>query len=93
MMSTWCSGRHRVGPTSRSSSRPRRGHHRAGLCRAHPGDRYAQNDPEYHLKFYYRIAVTENLAFTPDLQYVWNPGGDSSNDGIFAGMVRGEFNF
>jgi carbohydrate-selective porin OprB len=37
--------------------------------------------------------VTENLAFPPDLQYVWNPGGDSSNDGISAGMVRAEFNF
>jgi outer membrane murein-binding lipoprotein Lpp len=64
-----------------------------GFAALTPGDRYAQNDPEYHLEFYYRIAVTENLAFTPDLQYVWNPGGDSSNDGIFAGMVRGEFNF
>ena len=57
------------------------------------GDRYTQNDPEYHLEVYYRIAVTENLAFSPDIQYVWNPGGDSSNDGIFAGMIRGEFNF
>jgi hypothetical protein len=58
-----------------------------------PGDNYDQNDPEYHLEVYYRIAVTENLAFTPDIQYVWNPGGDSDNDGIFAGMVRAEFNF
>ena len=58
-----------------------------------PGDRYNENDPEYHLEGYYRIAVTENLAFTPDIQYVWNPGGDSHNDGIWAGMIRGEFNF
>lgn len=64
-----------------------------GFAALTPGDRYAQNDPEYHLEVYYRIAVTENLAFTPDLQYVWNPGGDSNNDGVFAGMVRGEFNF
>ena len=64
-----------------------------GFAALGPGDRYDQNDPEYHLELYYRIAVTENLAFSPDLQYVWNPGGDSSNDGIFAGMVRGEFNF
>lgn len=64
-----------------------------GFAALTPGDRYSENDPEYHLELYYRIAVTENLAFTPDLQYVWNPGGDSSNDGIFAGMVRGEFNF
>jgi carbohydrate-selective porin OprB len=64
-----------------------------GFAALAPGDRYRQNDPEYHLELYYRIAVTENLAFTPDLQYVWNPGGDSSNDPIFAGLVRGEFNF
>ncbi|HSO61835.1 MAG TPA: carbohydrate porin [Desulfobacterales bacterium] len=64
-----------------------------GFAALTPGDRYAQNDPEYHLEIYYRIAVTENLAFSPDIQYVWNPGGDGSNDGIFAGMLRGEFNF
>jgi hypothetical protein len=64
-----------------------------GFAALTPGDRYSENDPEYHLELYYRIAVTENLAFSPDLQYVWNPGGDSSNDGIFAGMIRGEFNF
>ena len=64
-----------------------------GFAALTPGDRYSENDPEYHLELYYRIAVTENLAFTPDLQHVWNPGGDSDNDGIFAGMVRGEFNF
>jgi len=64
-----------------------------GFAALTPGDRYAQNDPEYHLEAYYRIAVTENLAFSPDIQYVWNPGGDGNNDGIFAGMLRGEFNF
>jgi len=64
-----------------------------GFAALIPDSRYSENDPEYHLELYYRIAVTENLAFSPDLQYVWNPGGDSSNDGIFAGMLRGEFNF
>jgi hypothetical protein len=64
-----------------------------GFAALTPGDRYSENDPEYHLELYYRIAVTDNLAFSPDIQYVWNPGGDSDNDGIFAGMVRGEFNF
>jgi hypothetical protein len=64
-----------------------------GFAALTPGDRYEQNDPEYHLEAYYRIAVTENLAFTPDLQYVWNPGGDSDNDPVFAGMLRGEFSF
>ncbi len=64
-----------------------------GFAALTPGDRYDQNDPEYHLEVYYRIAMTENLAFTPDLQYVWNPGGNSDNDGVFAGMVRAEFGF
>ncbi len=62
----------------------------AGLV---PDSRFAADDPEYHLEVYYRIAVTDNLAFTPDLQYVWNPGGNSDNDGVFAGMVRAEFGF
>jgi hypothetical protein len=64
-----------------------------GFAALIPDSRYNENDPEYHLELYYRIAVTEHLAFSPDLQYVWNPGGDSNNDGIFAGMLRAEFNF
>ncbi len=62
----------------------------AGLV---PDSRYAENDPEIHFELYYRLVVTENLAFTPDLQYVFNPGGDSGNDGVFAGMLRGQFSF
>jgi hypothetical protein len=65
----------------------------AGVAALIPGDRYAQNDPEWHFELYYRITVTENLAFSPDLQYVVNPGGDSNNDPVFAGMLRAEFNF
>jgi hypothetical protein len=64
-----------------------------GVAFLTPGNRYRQNDPEIHFEAYYRIAVTEHLAFSPDLQYVLNPGGDSHNDGIWAGMIRGEFNF
>jgi carbohydrate-selective porin OprB len=64
-----------------------------GFAALIPDSRYAEDAPEYHVEAYYRIAMTENLAFSPDLQYVWNPGGDSDNDGIFAGMLRGEFCF
>jgi hypothetical protein len=64
-----------------------------GVAALIPDSRYHENDPEYHLELYYRVAVTEHLAFSPDLQYVWNPGGDSHNDGIFAGMLRAEFGF
>jgi hypothetical protein len=64
-----------------------------GVAALIPGDRYTQTDPEWHFELYYRVAVTENLAFSPDLQYVVNPGGDSHNDPVFAGMIRAEFNF
>jgi hypothetical protein len=64
-----------------------------GVAALVPDSRYSPNEPEYHLELYYRVAVTEHLAFSPDLQYVWNPGGDSHNDGIFAGMLRAEFYF
>ena len=62
----------------------------AGLV---PDSRFARDDPEYHLELYYRIAVTENLAFTPDIQYILNPGGVADNDGVFAAMIRAEFGF
>ncbi|MEJ5358645.1 MAG: carbohydrate porin [Desulfobacterales bacterium] len=64
-----------------------------GLAALFPDGRYRKDDPEVHLEVYYRIAVGENLAFTPDFQYVWNPGGDSENDPVFATTVRAEFGF
>jgi hypothetical protein len=64
-----------------------------GVAALLPSSRYAQDDPEWHFELYYRIAVTENLAVSPDLQVVANPGGDSNNDPVFAGMLRLELNF
>jgi len=64
-----------------------------GLAALVPDRRFRADDPEYHLEAYYRIAVTENLAFTPDVQYVWNPGGDADNDPVFATTLRAEFGF
>ena len=58
-----------------------------------PDRRFRADDPECHLKAYCRIAATENLAFTPDVQYVWNPGGDADNDPVFAAALRAEFGF
>lgn len=48
---------------------------------------------ELHLETYYRIALAEHLAVSPDFQYVLNPLGNDDNDGVFAGMLRGEFSF
>jgi hypothetical protein len=64
-----------------------------GVAALTPGDRYDRNDPEYHFEAYYRIAVTDYLAVSPDLQVVLNPGGDSKNDPMLAGMIRAEFRF
>ena len=64
-----------------------------GFAALTPGDRYAQNDPEYHLEFYYRIAVTENLAFTPDLQYVWTLAATAATTASSPAWLGGEFNF
>lgn len=64
-----------------------------GVAALFPDGRFRADDPEVHLETYYRLAVTENLAFTPDFQYVWNPGGDSDNDPVFATTLRAEFGF
>ena len=48
---------------------------------------------EYHLEAYYRIAIAEHVAITPDLQYVVNPLGDSHNDDVFAAMLKAELSF
>jgi len=48
---------------------------------------------EYHLEAYYRIAISEHVAITPDVQYVVNPLGDSHNDDVLAAMLRAELSF
>ena len=64
-----------------------------GLAALMPDGRFRADDPEYHLEAYYRLAVSENLALTPDFQYVGNPGGDADNDPVFATTLRAEFGF
>jgi carbohydrate-selective porin OprB len=48
---------------------------------------------ELHTELYYRIALTEHFAVSPDLQYVTNPLGNAHNSNVFAGMVRVQFSF
>ncbi len=83
------------GGVNRKGLLPRRAEDEIGLGLAalFPDGRYRKDDPEVHLEVYYRIAVSEHLAFTPDFQYIWNPGGDSDNDPVFATTVRAEFGF
>ncbi len=47
---------------------------------------------EYHLEAYYRFQFNENLAFTPDFQYTWNPAG-LDDDGFWVFTLRGVWEF
>ncbi len=62
----------------------------AGLKANHAFD---EHDTEFHTEGYYRFYITDNFALTCDLQYIANPRGNTSNDDIWAGMIRGEFGF
>ncbi|MCK7503781.1 MAG: carbohydrate porin [Desulfobacterales bacterium] len=81
--STWWSGRPPAALNLKGLiPEPRRGRAGPRGGRAHPRQTAtAQDDPEWHLELYYRIAVTENLAFSPGPAVrLVNPGGDSDND-------------
>ncbi len=54
---------------------------------------YEEHHTEWHAEGYYKIYLTDYFAITADLQYVGNPRGNSKNDNIWAGMIRGEFGF
>jgi len=51
-----------------------------------PGD-------EYHAEVYYRVRVNEYLAFSPDVQWVRNPNGDSDADDTWVFGVRAQLAF
>ena len=46
-----------------------------------------------HMEAYYRIALNDYFAITPDIQCVIAPGENSENGTIVAGMLRAEFRF
>jgi len=62
----------------------------AGLKANHAFD---EHDTEFHVEGYYRLHISDNFAITCDLQYVASPRGNTSNDDIWAGMIKGEFGF
>ena len=64
-----------------------------GFAALIPNDKLKNDDTEYHFEGYYRIRLSDNFHVTPDVQYVINPHGSKSNDNIFAGMIRAEFEF
>ncbi|NLJ29496.1 MAG: hypothetical protein GX433_16015 [Deltaproteobacteria bacterium] len=64
-----------------------------GVAGLKANDDLKHDGTEYHLEAYYRIALSEYFAITPDIQYVINPLGNDSNDDVVAGMVKGQFSF
>ena len=54
---------------------------------------FDKHDTEFHVEGYYRAHISDSFAITCDLQYMANPRGNTSNDDIWAGMIRGEFGF
>ncbi len=56
-------------------------------------DAVGDRDPEHHLEIYWRWDLGHGLAVTPDLQYVHNPAGDPTADGVAAFILRGELSF
>jgi Carbohydrate-selective porin, OprB family len=56
-------------------------------------DELRDDGVELHLEIYYRIALSDSFAITPDLQYVMSPLGNDKNDDIFVGMIRAEWGF
>ena len=50
-------------------------------------------DDEEFLEAYYSIAVNELLAISPDVQVIWNGGGDSDNHTVTVLGVRGQVSF
>jgi hypothetical protein len=71
------------------------------IGQAIPSDEYKNSgstlDPsrkarsEGHIEAYYRIQVSDHLAISPDIQYIWDPfGGDIADDtdGVFVGGMR-----
>ncbi len=50
-------------------------------------------DNESHIEVYYSFMINENIAVTPDIQMVMNPGGDSTMDAAIVFGVRTQVNF
>lgn len=64
-----------------------------GVAGLRANDDLEHTGTEYHMEAYYRIALSESFSITPDIQYVVNPLGNTDNDNIIAGMIKGQFTF
>jgi carbohydrate-selective porin OprB len=48
---------------------------------------------EHHAEVFYRIAINDHIAISPDLQYITNAMGDKSRDDVWVLGVRAHFMF
>lgn len=48
---------------------------------------------EHYIEAYYKYWANKNLAISPDLQYVINPGGDKEKDSVFIYGIRMQVTF
>lgn len=53
----------------------------ANLSTINPGP---QKRNEKTLEAYYRYQINKNISISPDVQYIWSPGGTGPTSGIFA---------
>jgi porin len=51
------------------------------------------DDDEQSIELYYMFQATQWLTIKPDLQFIFSPGGDSTNDNAVVGMLRFEVTF
>lgn len=51
------------------------------------------NTTQTNLEAFYRIPLSENIAITPDIQFVFNPNNNSANNTITVGTIRTVFTF
>ena len=64
-----------------------------GVAGLHANQDLEHDGTEVHLEAYWRVLFSEHFAVSPDIQYVISPLGDDDNDGVVAGMLRGEAYF
>jgi hypothetical protein len=50
-------------------------------------------EAEHHAEVFYRIAVNDHVAISPDIQYITNAMGDKSRDDVWVLGIRAHFMF
>jgi carbohydrate-selective porin OprB len=51
------------------------------------------NSTQTNVEAFYRIPINDNIAISPDLQFIFNPNNNSANSTIIMGTIRTVFTF